>query len=164
MAVSLRVTLAIALSAAIVADSTAAARHHGPLKPVAAAPPVAPPPAPSPPPPICRDLVYAIENSQKQLSVLANAALGDNSAPRQTMRNTESAALFQEINANIAQLGANKCPPYPLPISANAYMHSATICHIAELNAEAAAYRNEGAAPALEVMTDKCNPANWKRD
>lgn len=169
-----QIALIIGLSALVASPSIAARRHRPAVAAATMVTPTIKPAGPSVSIPdaksaagtgICSELQTAIEWSQKRLSSLSAEGIGDDSAPRETMRSNKTTALLQEINSNVAQLGANKCPVYPHVISTSAYMHNAMLCKLADMKAHTAALSGSADAhTTLSEMSAACNLWNWTRD
>ena len=84
---------------------------------------------------ICVALNSRIEDDQKTLATLGAEGLGDDSAPRATMRAAQATEAVSEAQANIALLEAHHCSAYARPISDGAYMNDALVCHLARVKA-----------------------------
>lgn len=111
--------------------------------------------------PSCADLNRAIENEEKELSNVAAQDIGDNSAPRSTVRQGKAAVAVGVIQANIALLGARGCPVYPHPISASAYIDSAIVCATAMTKLQTdMILRPNAPTPALPAA---CDETAWTR-
>jgi hypothetical protein len=113
-----------------------------------------PAPTPSAPVTACASLVAAIDATQKEISALYVGNLGEDSAPRATMRASEIAGLYGEVQANIALMAANRCAPYPHPLSRAAFLGDALTCSTARLKAY-------GQTPK---DLPECNRTMWSRE
>lgn len=101
---------------------------------------------------ICAALTRAIESAEMRLSSLDAQSVGDNSAPRATMRRAEQGGVYSQIQANISLMAAHRCAPYPYPISGSAFMLSALECETAMLG-----------WTSSRPLPESCNRANWTR-
>jgi hypothetical protein len=84
----------------------------------------------------CDALQKAIESEIKEAALSSANGLGDNSAPRATMRQIEIANNLSIIQANIALMAQNKCPPRTAPINPGVYLSEALSCSLAILKSE----------------------------
>lgn len=100
----------------------------------------------------CAAIVKAIEASEKHASSLSVESITDDSAPRVTMRAAQETAEMARIQANIALLGANRCPAYPHAITPTAYGPAALNCRSTLLNS------NDQA-----VIRQACDEDAWPR-
>ncbi len=107
---------------------------------------------------VCGSVAGAITSALQRMSERAADAIGDDSAPRATMRAVQDGADLAEVQANIAQLAAHHCPAYPHTIVQNAYMGDALKCDQA-IHADVAAH-----VDGLSDATKKaCDRSAWTR-
>jgi hypothetical protein len=92
------------------------------------------------------------------LAIFETEGIGDDSLPRATLRSTRQSALETQINSNISLMSANRCAPYPHPISENAYMAYALACHVAIERTPAS---SEG--QAIPGAPPACDRSKWRR-
>lgn len=116
--------IAIALAILVAGSPNFAAAQ---AKPVAAA--VTPVPAP-----LCADAVVRLDDIQKYLSEIWAEGLGDDSAPRANMRNTDRTALYTEAGVLLAQMAQAKCAPYPKVVTHLRYIDATRACLKARAN------------------------------
>jgi hypothetical protein len=102
-------------------------------------------------PGICTKLSDAIDGNLRLLSSSQAENVGDDSAPRNTMRLTEENVLLSEIQGNIALMSAHRCAPYAHTIDRDAYLSDAIKCNIARLSSN------------TEDVKAACNGSNWRR-
>ena len=93
----------------------------------------------------CQDFENAINGETKGIALIMAEGLGDNSAPRQTNRNTEINGKFQLININLQLQIQNKCPVRKTPINPMLYIAEALDCNLARL-------KDEKNSPACDMM------------
>ncbi len=99
----------------------------------AKAPTAAPAAAPAPAA-ICTDGVTTLDQVLKNLSGLWAEGLGDDSAPRATMRAAQKTANYAQAQVVLAQMSQAKCPAYPKVIGELWYLHAAQACEKASAN------------------------------
>jgi hypothetical protein len=117
--------IAIAATAALAAAPMSALSQ---TKAPAAAPTAAPSSA------ICGDGVIALDEVLKNLSGLWAEGLGDDSAPRATMRAAQKTANYSQAQAVLGQMSQAKCPQYPKVIGELWYLKAAQACEKAKAN------------------------------
>jgi hypothetical protein len=69
------------------------------------------PAAASAPAPLCTDASVRLDDIQKYLSEIWAEGLGDDSAPRATMRNADRTALYTEAGVLVAQMAQANARP-----------------------------------------------------
>jgi len=94
----------------------------------------APSAAPSGASRLCETATSRIEDIQKDLAQIHADELGDDSAPRATMRAAQSTAFFSETQVLLAQMTQARCSPYPTTIGWDRYYAQAISCRSATLN------------------------------
>jgi hypothetical protein len=80
---------------------------------------------------ICHEANFAIDEALMESSYLKARGIGDDSAPRATMRAAEVTAQVASAQANLSLLIASDCPLPDLPISASVYEGAAIDCVLA---------------------------------
>ena len=108
--------------------------------------------------PVCHELRAAIAFEEKELSTIAVDETTDNSAPRATMRATQSTQALTEIYDNVQLMAEQRCAPYPRAISAYTYIVSSRACR--EAIEKAVATTADGAPPAF-TPTPECDRSKW---
>lgn len=68
-------------------------------------------------PPICEQLLTSIEMGKKQQALSWAQGVGDNSAPRATLRAMETVAVLERANFNLKLLELNRCRTLPAPMT-----------------------------------------------
>lgn len=81
----------------------------------------------------CRALSTAINASVKEMSFIDSAGIGDNSAPRATMRAAQIGAQQAEIQNDILLMRANGCASYSGSFSSSTFLLPALKCNTALL-------------------------------
>ena len=118
--------------------------------------------ADAPPNDQCRMLTMAIEGAVKEMSLIVAGGLGDNSAPRATMRASQIANKQSEIQTNILLMNANMCPPYTGPLHQASYLISAAECSLAMMRDRLAARGATPRATGTEKPTAiACDRSEW---
>lgn len=97
----------------------------------------------------CDDFKNEINEHLKAIAQESTGNWSDNSAPRETMRQTRNIAHYTAIGVIQAQLQYAKCPASPKPIDADLYFSAALACETAKIR------------PDAEVAKEKCNSKNW---
>lgn len=94
----------------------------------------------------CDALQLAIEAEIKDAALSSVLGIGDNSAPRATLRQLEIANNLSTIQANLTLMAQNKCPARTAPIIPAVYLSNALDCNIAIM-------KGEKNAPACDKST-----------
>jgi hypothetical protein len=96
----------------------------------------APKKSPRQPSAACAEISHNILADEMQMGALTAANIGEDSAARATMRNTEITSLYSSINTSISALRSRGCPAYPHVVSRSNFVTSALKCQVADLQAE----------------------------
>jgi hypothetical protein len=94
----------------------------------------------------CREAGMAIDDSLREAGYTKAQDIGDDSAPRATMRAARITAEMAAIQANITLMIANHCPLPDLPMSSSVYEGAAIECVLAR---------------DTETVKAKCDRATW---
>ncbi len=105
-----------------------------PAESVAQTKPTPAPAAASAPAPICAAAATRLDLIQRDLSSLRVDEIGDDSAPRATMRGAQTTALYAEAQVLLTQMSQSKCSPYPEVIGNIRYLNGALACNLAKRN------------------------------
>ena len=79
----------------------------------------------------CQDFEAAIEYSLKNISVARVEGIGDDSAPRATLRAIEANNQLLLIQIQLGLMNLNKCPVRKTSLSATKYVDDALACSAA---------------------------------
>jgi len=90
-----------------------------------------------------------VDISLKNMAFEEAMGMGDNSAPRETIRLLRINNELQSINAHLALMAQHKCPPVKYTISTAPYRIQAAECRLAQL-------KGEDKSPA-------CDMKNWQK-
>jgi hypothetical protein len=110
-------------------------------------------------PGVCVAFSGAVIDGEKELAYISVDGVGDNSAPRETVRAVNSSVEMSRIQANITLMAAQQCPLPNQPVDINAYGLAALDCKIA--NTKIALAMTKGATFSL---APECERAAWKRN
>jgi hypothetical protein len=103
----------------------------------------------------CKAFEAEIDNSYRTIAMEQQAGLGDNSVPRESLRQAKIANELTSIEIHIRLMAENKCPPLKEPIAASAYFTSALKCGTARLKGQ---INNSFSTP------EECRKESWVRD
>jgi hypothetical protein len=97
----------------------------------------------------CKELAAAIDDSEKDMAMAYAESVGDNSAPRATLRQMRTSTALSVIQINLQLMAAQKCPLPAGPIndSGGAYVVPATECALAS---------------RIEEKPKSCDRSTWK--
>jgi len=109
---------------------------------------------------ICAKISEAIEGSEKELARLDAEDIGDNSAPRATLHAAKMNVELGLISANLAQLSAHHCVPYPHVIRSTDFMLGAMSCKTAMLRLQSAVMRD---SQTKVESPAECDASKWTR-
>jgi hypothetical protein len=116
---------------------------------------------------ICGHLSEAIDLAQLNISDLAAHGVGDDSAPRATLRAAQATAYYAQIQVNLSLMVAHHCSPYGFAITEGAFLNDAAACEVAVLKAvtalKEAHIANVNGPDDLNKLPPECNRASWKR-
>jgi hypothetical protein len=98
----------------------------------------------------CKALSDAVEDGQQLLAQKQIAALGDDSAPRATMRAAEASAEYGRAQANLSLMVSLHCPAYTHPIGPDRFLNAAAQCQLAVRK------------PGASGVPAECKRADWK--
>jgi hypothetical protein len=118
-------------------------------------------------PAICASLASDYEGASKKLAMLKVEGIFDNSAPRATMRETQSTNIMEQARFTMDLMKNNGCKGPTAAPSADRYMSAALDCmkERATRTADAAWAKLDGkpAAISSEPPT-QCEQTSWKSD
>lgn len=109
------------------------------------------PASPAAPSSVCARLMGVYEGASKELAANYATSVGDNSAPRATLRAMEDANTLTEAHIALDLMRDNHCPVPKTPPSSVWYLSAALSCATDRLKASV------GQNPV------SCDRANWKR-
>jgi hypothetical protein len=96
---------------------------------------------------LCKQLESQIEGAEMSISANYAEGVGDNSAPRATLRELRTSNEWAEIRVSLSQMQANRCPTLTRVISGTRFMTPALTCATDRLGA---------------TTPDSCKRSTWK--
>lgn len=111
--------------------------------------------APKPTPAACAPLHEEYEDASKRLAQIHAQGLGDQSAPRATMREAESTKVLAGAGMTLELLKAHGCPLPTAAPSGTRYANAARICNLAMLEARRA---------GIYTFPASCERRQWVQD
>lgn len=99
----------------------------------------------------CKALSDGITAAVKEMSYYSASDIGDNSAPRASVRAMQINSRHTEISNRLALMAASRCAPYPGPIGESAYLLPALRCSTASVARE-----------SDEAVRTACDRSTWE--
>jgi hypothetical protein len=109
---------------------------------------------------VCSALSSMIEAGEKELAKIDAEDIGDNSAPRASVRANKKVYVATMISNNLGLMREHHCAPYPRALSDAAYMLPAMTCRTAMVKLET---RIAGDATTKVELPDECDESKWTR-